>query len=152
MKKAIVIYDTRTGATGAIARLIEEELKVAGIEVESRRILEAEEEGYDLVEAVKNADAVIVGSPTYYNDLFSPVKDFLLEMEKADLKGKIGAAFGSYGWSGEAVKMIADTMKNAFKMNVIEPGLKVEGRPGGSSIVECKLFGKTVAERINRGY
>ncbi len=137
MKKAITIYDTRTGATGAIAQLIEEELK-------------AEEEGYDLVGAIKNVDAVIVGSPTYYNDLFSPVKNFLLEMEKADLKGKIGAAFGSYGSSSEAVKMITDTMKNAFKMNVIKPGLKVEGRPNGSTIAECRVFGKTVAERINR--
>ncbi len=44
------------------------------------------------------------------------MKTFLFEMEKADLKGKIGAAFGSYGWSGESVQMMSDTMKHIFGM------------------------------------
>jgi len=51
------------------------------------------------------------------------MKTFLFEMEKADLEGKVGAAFGSYRWSGESVQMMTDTMKHVFGMKVIEPGL-----------------------------
>ena len=148
MKKAIIIWETRTGATSAIALILEEELKGAGIEVVARRILNAEEEGYDLVEAIKGADAVILGSPTYNRDMISPMKEFLLKLEKANLKGKIGAAFGSYGWSGEAVPMITEVMKNAYKMSVIEPCLKVIERPSGSSENECQEFGRTIAAKI----
>jgi len=72
-------------------------------------------------------------------------------MEKADLKGKIGAAFGSYGWSGESVQMMSDTMKHIFKMDVIEPGLRLTGRPSGSSLEQGKEFGRKIAEKIKRG-
>lgn len=148
MYKAIIIWETRTGATSAIALEIEEVLKAAGIEVTTKRILNAKEEGYDLAGALKSVDAVILGSPTYHSDMIPPVKDFLIEMKEAGLKGKIGAAFGSCGWSGEAVQMITEAMKNILKMNVIEPGLKLIDRPSGSTLEECKNFSKTIADKI----
>ena len=76
------------------------------------------------------------------------METFLFEMEKADLRGKVGAAFGSYGWNGESVQMLVDTMKHIFEMNVIEPGLKVLRRPGESSSKQCNAFGRTIAEKI----
>jgi len=142
MSKAIVVYDSRTGNTTLMARAIEEGIRQAGIEVLSTRAVTA------TVEDVKDADAVILGSPTYYRDMIASVKTFLFEMEKADLKGKVGAAFGSYGWSGEAVQMIADTMKHIFGMNVIEPGLKVLRKPTEDGLKQCREFGRQVAEKI----
>ena len=60
---------------------------------------------------LKDVDAVVLGAPTYHHDLISPMKTFLFKMEKADLKGKVGTAFGSYGWSGESVQMMSDTLR-----------------------------------------
>jgi flavorubredoxin len=82
--------------------------------------------------------------------MIGSMKTFLFEMEKADLKGKVGAAFGSYGWSGESVQMLTDTLKHIFGMNVIEPGLKVLRRPDESGLKQCREFGKRIAEKIRQ--
>ena len=142
MSQAIIIYDTRSGNTGMIAKAVEEGMKKAGIEVLSKRTANAK------ADDLAGIDAVVLGAPTYHHDLISSMKTFLFEMEKADLKGKVGAAFGSYGWSGESVQMMTDTMKHIFEMNVIEPGLKILRRPSESGLKQCQEFGRTIAEKI----
>jgi len=145
MSKAIIIYETRTGNTRIIAEAIQEGMKKAGVEVLSKRTAEVK------ADDLTGIDAVVLGAPTYHHDLISSMKTFLFEMEKADLKGKIGAAFGSYGWSGESVQIMSDTMKHIFGMEVMEPGLKIQRRPSGSSLGQGKEFGKKIAEKIKRG-
>jgi len=144
MPKAIIIYDSRTGNTGIVAKAIEEGMAEAGIEVLSRRTVGA------TAGDVKDVDAVILGSPTYHSDMIGSMKTFLFEMEKANLKGKVGAAFGSYGWSGESVRMMSDTMKHIFGMNVIEPGLKMLRRPDEGGLKQCREFGRRIAERVRQ--
>ena len=142
MSNAIVIYDSRSGNTGMMARAIEEGVKEAGIEVLSKTAINA------TAEDLKDVDAVILGAPTYHKDLIQSMKTFLFEMEKADLKGKVGAAFGSYGWSGESVQMMTDTMKHIYGMNVLEPGLKILRRPSESGLEQCWHWGRTIVEKI----
>ncbi len=119
MKKAIVIYETTYGYTETMAKAIEAGLKEAGVDVELKRALSAK------ADDLKDVDAVALGCPTYHHDMITTVKTFLFEMKNVDLKGEVGAAFGSYGWSGESVEMMSDTMKHIFEMDVIEPGLKM---------------------------
>jgi len=145
MSKAIIIYETRTGNTRIIAEAIQEGMKKAGVEVLLKRTAEAK------ADDLAGVDGVVLGAPTYHHDLISPMKTFLFEMEKADLKGKVGAAFGSYGWSGESVQIMGDTMKHIFGMEVLEPGLKIQRRPSGSSLGQGEEFGKKIAEKIKRG-
>lgn len=141
MSQAIIIYDTRSGNTEKMAKAIEEGMREAGVEVLSKRT--SNTKAADLT----NADAVVLGAPTYHHDLTGSMKTFLFEMEKADLGGKIGAAFGSYGWSGESIQMMTDTMKHIFGMSVIEPGFKMLRRPNESGLKECNEFGNTIAEK-----
>jgi flavodoxin short chain len=143
MPKAIIIYDSRTGNTGMMAKAIEEGMKEAGIEVLSKRTINA------TAEDLAGVDAVVLGAPTYHKDLIQSMKTFLFEMEKANLKEKVGAAFGSYGWSGESVQMMTDTMKHIFEMDVIEPGLKVLRRPSEDGLKQCQEFGRKIAEKIS---
>jgi flavodoxin short chain len=145
MSKAVIIYDSRSGNTGMMAKAIEEGMKEAGVEVSSKRTVNA------TAGDVKDVDAVVLGAPTYHKDMIASMKTFLFEMEKADLKGKIGAAFGSFGWSGESVQMMTDTMKHVFGMNVIEPGLKMLRRPGEDGLKRCREFGRNVAEKVKKG-
>jgi flavodoxin short chain len=144
MPKAIIIYDSRTGNTGIVAKAIEEGMKEAGIEVSSKRAVGA------TAGDLRDVDVVILGSPTYHRDMIGSMKTFLFEMEKADLKGKVGAAFGSYGWSGESVQMLTDTMKHIFGMNVIEPGLRMLRRPDESGLKQCREFGRRIAEKTRQ--
>ena len=142
MSKTMIVYETRSGNTEKMAEAITEGMKDMNLEVELKRVVSAKSDDF------QGADAVILGSPTYHHDLVGTMKIFLFEMEKEDLKGKIGDAFGSYGWSGESVRMMTDTMKHIFEMNVIEPGLKIKRRPTEKGLEECKGFGKRIAEKI----
>jgi flavodoxin short chain len=142
MSKAVIIYDSRSGNTAMMAKAIEEGMKAAGAEVSSKRTVNA------TAVDVKDVDAVVLGAPTYHHDLMASMKAFLFEMEKADLKGRVGAAFGSYGWSGESVQMMTDTMKHVFGMNVTEPGLKMLRKPDERGLKQCQEFGMKIAEKI----
>lgn len=142
MSKAIIVYETRSGNTEIMAKAVESGLKESGIEVVSKRVKDTS------VGDLSNFDAVVLGSPTYYHDLFDGMKKFLFKMDNVDLKGKIGAAFGSCGLSSESIDMMTDTMKNIFEMDVIDPGLRIVKRPDGTELKQCKEFGKKIAERI----
>jgi flavodoxin short chain len=142
MAKVIIVYETRSGNTRTMADAIGDGMKEAGVEVSKKIIMNAKADN------LTDFDVVVLGSPTYHHDLVQSMKNFLFEMEKVDLKGKTGAAFGSYGWSGESVGMMTDTMKHIFEMNAIEPGLKIKRRPTEKGLEECREFGKKIADRI----
>ena len=99
---------------------------------------------------MKGFDAIIIGVPTYYHDIPANVKDLLeqVAVEKIDLKGKIGAVFGSYGWSTEAQSRVLEIMKNRFGMNIIEQPLLVLNTPDKTSLENCRDFGKKIADQL----
>ncbi len=101
-------------------------------------------------ETLSEFDAVIVGTPTYHHDMTIDMKMLFEEaaVKGINLKGKIGAAFGSYGWSGEAPKLIIEIMKNKFEMQVPEPPLLIRYTPDQTGLEKCKEFGKKIAERL----
>lgn len=142
MAKAIIVYETRSGNTEMMAKAIETGLKKVSVEVELKKAARTK------AEDLKDVNAVVLGSPTYVRALIAAMKTFLFEMDKVDLKGKVGAAFGSYGWSGESVEILTETMKNLAGMDVIEPGLKVKRRPTEKGLEDCREFGKKIVERI----
>ena len=137
MPKAIIIYWSQSHCTENMARAIREGASSAGADTTLKSVDDTKKE--DLMDA----DIIIAGSPTHMRGLPKKVSEFLSQLEDVDLKGKVGTSFGSYGGSGEAPGMIADKMKS-FGMNVIEPGLKIMGRPDKRGIEKCKDFGKNV--------
>lgn len=143
VSKLLILYYSQTGNTEMMARAVAEGAKsVPGISVELVYYAKAED--------FANADAIIIGAPTYYHDMGIDMKHLLEEIaaKKIKLKGKIGAAFGSYGWSGEAPSLLLEIMKKKFEMETIEPGLTVKYTPNEKALEECRKLGKTVAERI----
>ena len=143
MAKAIVIYETTYGYTETMAKAIVAGLKEAGVDAELKRVLSVN------ADELKNFDAIVLGCPTYHHDMITTVKTFLFKMKDAGLKGKVGVAFGAYGFSGESVEMIYDTMKHIFEMDVIEPAFKLKS----TEVVtigdkEGKEFGKKIAAKI----
>jgi flavorubredoxin len=142
MPKAIIIYETRKGSTLSIAEAIREGMLEAGIKAPLKKINEVE--AVDLVKY----DCVVLGAPTYNKDMMQTMKPFLFKLEQVDLKGKVGASFGAYGWSGEAVEMLSGTMKHVFGMDVLEPKEKLGGTASGVGQAQYREFGKKIAEKI----
>jgi len=143
LAKLLILYDSQTGNTKKMAEAVAEgAMSVANVEVVVKYYARPEE----LVEA----SALVFGSPTYYHDVTLPIKQMLEETARANvqLKGKVGAVFGSYGWSGEAPKLILEILKNRFGMKTIEPSVTAIYTPNQDKLEECRKLGKAVAEKI----
>ena len=96
---------------------------------------------------LEEADGIVLGSPTINGDAVKPIWDLLSSLTVIDVKGKIGAAFGSYGWSGEAVRMIEDRLRG-LKLRVPVQGLRVKLIPTLEEIESCRKFGQKLAEEL----
>ena len=143
MPRILILYDSHSGNTEKMAEAVAEGARsVVNVGVEVKYYARPEE--------LAEAAAIVFGSPTYYHDMTLPIKQMLEEAAKANvqLKGKIGAVFGSYGWSGEAPGLILEILKNRFSMNIITPGLGVLYTPNQAKLDECRKLGKTVAEKV----
>jgi len=141
--KILIVYYSQTGNTEKMARAIEEGAKsVAGVNVEVKYFVKPEE--------LAESDGILLGAPTYYHDMGRDMKNLLERAAKDELnlKGKVGAAFGSYGWSGEAPNLLLEIMKNRFEMDVIEPSLRIKYNPDPKGLEECRQLGKNVAEKV----
>ena len=146
IKKAVVVYDTMWHSTEKMANAIVEGLAKEGIEA-FPMILKGCDRS-DIMTEIMDAKAVIVGSPTLNNNVFPTVIDFLTYMKGLKPLNKIGAAFGSYGWSGESIKQINEQLVK-MKMDMVEPGLKVQYVPNDDAIKNCVEFGMQIGRKIN---
>jgi len=143
MAKLLILYDSQTGNTEKMAEAVAEGARsVQGVEVELKYYARPEE--------LAEAAAIIFGVPTYYHDITLPIKQVMEDAARANVKlqGKIGAAFGSYGWSGEAPKQILEILKNRFGMALVEPPVSVLYEPNKEQLEKCRELGKTAAKRI----
>jgi len=139
--KALIVYDSNTGNTERIAKELHEALKNLDFEVSLKRAGEAKEE------EVAEADALLIGSPTQNRAPMYSVRSFLKRLEGMKLSGKFGAAFGSYGWSGEAPWLLRNAMK-ALGMNVMEETLRIKRTPKDEDLEGCRNFAKKFAEFV----
>jgi len=139
MPKMAIIYATGMGRTKTMAEAIANgAMTIEGIDVVLKDAYDA------LPEDVKDAGAIVLGGSTYNYKLIKAMDPFLKELAKLDLKGKVGAAFGSYGWSGESVPTLIARMKS-FGMNVIEPGTTAVQVPKKEDIEKCFKLGRMIA-------
>ncbi len=121
MAKVIIAYTTRTKKTKKIADLITQTIEEQGIDVTLKDIKEIKD-----AKELEEYDAIILGAPTYHGKMMGTMESFLFLVEQANLEGKVGGAFGAYGWSGEAPQRIYETMQNIFKMDMVDSFLKLK--------------------------
>ncbi len=143
MAKALIVYATRTGETEKIGNLIAEGIRFSGHEADVSTVTEIKKE-----DDLKAYDALVFGSPTYHGEMVQGMKTMLFMAEKAGLEGKVGGAFGSFGWSGEAPDRIFDTMKNIFKMNMVSIPLRLKSVNLGGGMKMAQDYGREIAEKL----
>ena len=143
MAKALIVYATRTGDTEKIANLIAEGIRFSGHEAEIKKVTDVKKE-----DDLNGFDAVVLGSPTYHGEMVQGMKTLLFMAEKAELNGKVGGAFGAFGWSGEAPDRIFDTMKNIYQMNMVSVPLRLKSADLGGGMKMAQDYGREVAEKM----
>jgi flavorubredoxin len=144
-KRAVVVYDTMWHSTEKMAKAIAEGIAETGVGV---RIMSLKEYHHsDVMAELATATGIVCGSPTHNNGILPLMADFLTYMKGLRPVGRVGAAFGSYGWSGEAIATIAEWLKSA-KVDVVEPGVKAKNVPDHAKLAECKDLGRRVGQAI----
>ena len=142
MPKMAVIYASGLGRTKKMAEAIANgAMTIEGVEVLLKDAYDAKPED------VTDAAAIVLGGSTYNYKLIRAMDPFLKELAKLDLKGRVGVAYGSYGWSGEGVPTLIARMKS-FGMKVIEPGTTAVQVPSKEDIERCFHLGRAVAQGL----
>ncbi len=144
-RKAVVVYDTMWHSTEKMADAVAAGLNAEGISVRPMYLRKWHRS--DIMTDVLDAKAVVIGSPTLNNNLFPTISDFLTYMQGLKPLNKIGAAFGSYGWSGEAPKMITKALEK-MKFDIVEP-VRHQYIPDGDALEASFELGRAVGRAIN---
>jgi flavorubredoxin len=143
MADIVILYDSLRGNTGRLTAALEEILTAAGHQVKTFKPKEID------LDAVAAADCLLIGGPTYHKGLIKTMEPVLFQLEKLDLKGKPGAAFASFGWSGESLGLIEDTMKNLYGIDLVVPGIKVKQTPVAAKVKkEIEPFATAIIEAL----
>jgi flavorubredoxin len=143
MPKALVVYATRTEKTKEIANHIAEGIKAAGLEVKV-----ADVKSIKCTSDLVGYDGYAFGSATYHGEMMEAMKTMLFMAEKANLDGKIGGAFGAYGWSGEAPDRIYQTMKNIFNMKMVNSALRIKSPASPNDAQLAQAYGREIGQKI----
>lgn len=145
-QKAVVVYDTMWKSTETMANAVAEGIASTGVKVKPIHIRSSHRS--DIMTDVLDAAAVVVGSPTLNNQMFPTVADLLTYMKGLKPAHRIGGAFGSFGWSGEAVKQVAGEL-TAMGFDLIEPCPRLPYVPDAPGLTECIAYGRRIGDAVN---
>ncbi len=143
--KALVIYDTMWHSTEMMAKAVADGIESEGVSVQLLNLQHNHRS--EIVAEVLDAKAVVFGCPTLNNGLLPRMAGFLMYLKGLRPANKIGAAFGSFGWSGESVKLLNKAMEE-MKFDIIDEGIKVKYVPRHDSLKECVDLGKRVGQAV----
>jgi len=149
--KAVVIYDTMWGSTEKMARAVEQGLVDVGAGVQVLAMKASTRS--DVVTEILDAGAIVVGSPTINNGVFPTLADVLTYLKGLKPQNLIGAAFGSYGWSGESVPHL-NRMLEGMGVELVAEGAKALYVPSDDALEQCRdlgaQVGRALAEKCRR--
>jgi flavorubredoxin len=144
--QVLITYVSAYGYTKLMAEAISRGILKAGdIKVE---ITDIEHINLGELESkITLSGGILVGSPTFNQNTLLPVYRLFSVINPIRDRGKYAAAFGSYGWSGEAVPLIENHLKN-LRLNIIQPGLAAKFRPNKIQTEELELFGENFGRQF----
>lgn len=160
-KKVLLIVSTMTGRTTKVAEYISQGLQSVDITTKIVNIKNSSKD--DILAMALDSDAVLIGSSTRYGDMIGDLEELLRALVKIDLSCKFGAAFGSYGWSGEGIEVINDYLKEssirlvdtsflikAIGSDHVQFPLRVQFTPKEDAASRCIEAGRTLGELLLR--
>lgn len=142
-----VVYDTMWNGTRKMAEGIAEGIKSVNKDITVKLFNAAHSDKNDVITEIFKSKALLVGSATVNNSVMHATGGLLDMLRGLGLKNKKAAAFGAYGWSGEAVQMLEEKLKNA-KFEILDSGIKELWNPNKDAMDRCIEFGKNIAGRL----
>lgn len=144
-KTANIFYVSAYGYTKKMAETLEDELNKLGIKTKAYDIIY--HDYAELAEKFETSDALLFGSPTINRDALKPVWDLLSMLDAVSNRGKPVMFFGSYGWSGEACKLLEERAKG-LSLKVFEKSQRVVFKPSEADLENLRAVAKEFAESI----
>jgi flavorubredoxin len=143
--KAVIIYDTMWNSTAKMARSIADGIYTENVEVKLLPLTTIHRS--DVATEILEAGALLIGSPTLNQQIFPTVADVLTYLQGLKPKNLIGQVFGSYGWGGEAIKILTEHMT---KLNIepIGEAINVKYVPTNNDLVTCRNLGINIAKQL----
>lgn len=138
-----IIYDTMWNGTRRMAEAIAEGIKAKDKDVTIKLYNCAKKDKNDIVTEVFKSKMILVGSSTINNGILTAAAGLLEMIKGLKFTNKKAAAFGSYGWSGEGIKIITEQLKEG-KFDVVNDGIKEMWAPDEDALGRCREFGKTL--------
>jgi flavorubredoxin len=146
VKRILIAYVSAYGFTGKAAEYIAE-----GIQSESGYVTDVTDIEHipaaELDLKISSADAILAGSPTINQNTLLPVYTLFALINPLRDRGKVAGAFGSYGWSGEAPKIILDNFRN-LKLKTFDDTAGFKFAPAGDKKEDLIEFGKKFARKV----
>jgi flavorubredoxin len=143
--KAVVVYDSMWQSTEKMARVIADGLTAGGAKAVLMPLGGSHRS--DVATEILEAGALIVGSPTMNNQIYPTVADVMTYLKGLKPQNLVGAAFGSYGWSGQAGKHL-DAILDEMKVTRVRDALQAVYVPTGEDLAACRTLGRDVASRL----
>jgi len=143
-KNILIAYVSAYGYTREAAELIASGiLETEGISVD---VVDIENIDLGILEnKITMSDAILIGSPTINQNTLLPVYKVFSLINPIRDKGKLGGAFGSFGWSGESPKIILETLR-LLKLKIFEDTATFKFSPKGPKEEFLKDFGRKFAK------
>jgi len=142
---AVVVYATMWNATERMAKAIAEGLIEEGVDTKVYHAALAD--GNDLMVEIFKSKLLVFGSSTHNNGILPSMAKMLEEMRGLRFKNKIGATFGSYGWSGESIKEMEEVFKRAA-IPVVREGIRLKWQPTEDDLDKCRAYGRELAATV----
>ncbi len=136
-----IIYDTMWNGTRSMAESLKDGIKQADDEVTVKLFNAAHSDKNDVITEIFKSKAIMVGSPTINKGVLTSIAALMEEIKGLSFKKKKAMAFGCYGWSGESVKQISESLKSAG-FDVVNDGIKALWNPDEKSKQECVDFAR----------
>ncbi|WP_371365737.1 Nitric oxide reductase [Sporomusa rhizae] len=145
VSKVVIAYDSMWGSTERMARQILDGVAAAGVTGKLYKMSMAERS--EVVRDMLEAGGILIGSPTLNNGMLPTMGALMTYMKGLRPSGKIGAAFGAYGWGGGSQNSIEEMLKSAG-VAVEQPGLSLKWVPDVEELDKCFAFGHEFAKKV----
>jgi putative flavoprotein len=142
-----LIYDTMWQSTRKMAEAIAEGIQQASPNTTIKLLNAVKNDKNDILVEVFKSKAILVGSPTINNGFSYAIAGILEMIKGLKFKNKKAASFGSYGWSGEAAKLIKEFLEES-KFAIVNDGIRVNWAPDQETIEQLREYGRKFVEEI----
>ncbi|HHZ12797.1 MAG: anaerobic nitric oxide reductase flavorubredoxin [Caldicoprobacterales bacterium] len=142
-----IIYDTMWDGTRRMAEALAEGIKEADDRVNIKLFNTSKTDKNNVITEIFKSKAVLLGSPTVNGSILTSMAAIADLASGLKFKNKKGAAFGTYGWSGESIKILTQHLEDAG-FEVVNQGIRELWNPDESALDRCREFGRKFVQEL----